>query len=234
MNNVSRYLIVSCTKENIDNFYDNTPLGKSLTKLKLIYPTLNTLIYTENKSGLSECYNKAINIMLNDDVKIIFIHDDVYINDMFIFEKLEEVFKEFDIIGVAGSSNFSLNRLPLAWHNSLRDDWSGGLFHPKVDKSENYNNIYYTDFGSFNKSVACIDGLFIAVKVSSIKEKEVRFDNKFTFDHYDLDFSLSCITKGLKIGTVPVILTHISHGSGINSERYKKLQDEVIKKWKSK
>lgn len=243
MNNL---FIVSCTKENEKEFYNKTPLGRSIKKINLIDfdSIIDKYILYENTKGLSECYNEFLefvysrwigkeeNRYLQDPLYALFVHDDVYLNDMFFMEKLEEGFDTFDILGIAGSSDFSLNRIPVCWHNCLREEWSGGCFHPKEDKSDNMNEIYFTDFGSYNKSVAVIDGVFMAVNLSSLYRKKIFFDKQFTFDFYDLDFCLNCLTNNLKIGISPIILTHMSHGVGIRSERYKLLQDKFIEKWK--
>lgn len=237
--------IVSCTKESEKDFYNNTPLGKSIKKINLFDfdSTVTTRIYFENKEGLSKCYNnflrdiygrmsREVDNCSNRDIFTVFVHDDVYINDMFLLEKLDDGFNDSDILGIAGSNDFSLKRKPVCWHNCLRDNWSGGCFHPVKDKSSNINDIYYTDFGSFKKDVAVIDGVFIACDVFSLFQKKIFFDETFTFDFYDTDFCLSCIKNNLKIKTIPIILTHNSHGAGINNERYNILQDKFIQKWK--
>ncbi len=62
----------------------------------------------------------------------------------------------------------------------------------------------------------------------------IKFDEQFTFDMYDLDFCLNCYTNGLILTTYPICLTHLSHGKGILSERYKKLNELFQLKWNKK
>jgi len=228
---LSKYKIISCTKSNREEFFNKTPLGISIEKLSY----LNSKIFTydiefNNTKGISEIYNKAIINSLND--YLIFTHDDIYLNDMFMFEKLEEGFQKYDIIGVAGSSNFDIKREPICWHNSPRESYSGGCFHPKVDKTGNINDIYWTEFGQFNKKCICLDGLFIAVNLKKIKEYNVLFDERLTFDFYDLDFTLQCTLKNLRVGTIPISITHMSHGAGIKKDSYIKMQEIFKQKYK--
>lgn len=233
------YTIVSCTKETEKDFYKKTPLGRSLCKINVmdLNSDVSSMIFFENTKGISECYNTALNTIYSkvpdkNEHIVIFIHDDVFINDMFMFEKLQDGISRFDVIGVAGSNDFSLKRIPVTWHNSDRNSWSGLVFHPLKDKSDDINNIYCTDFGNFGKQLAVIDGLFIAANLNKLYENKIYFDEQFKWDHYDTDFSLSCLAKQLKIGTIPIILSHISHGRGLYKESYKITQDRLINKWK--
>jgi len=231
-----RFIIVSATqKDNID-FFANTPLGKSLSKL--INDKEHNLyfeIFYNNTRGLSEVYNEAIekykNKLYDYDI-MVFIHSDVYINDCFFMDKLAEASKENDVIGVAGSSFFSIKNLPNTWHNSPREYWSGFVVHPREDKNE--SQLFCTNFGDSPKKVICLDGLMIACKTTIFNNDKIRFDNDFTFHFYDLSFSLICYINGLKLTTWPICLTHLSHGKGIISEEYKLLNQKFIEKWAKK
>ena len=67
-----------------------------------------------------------------------------------------------------------------------------------------------------------LDGLFLAVKVSSLKP-EVRFDENIpaVAHHYDLDFSLECNKNSVKIGVVDIPIIHSSPGlTNPNKEFY--------------
>ena len=65
-------------------------------------------------------------------------------------------------------------------------------------------------------------------------EQKILFDEQFTFDFYDLDFTLQCTLKKLRVGTIPICITHMSHGAGINNERYILLQNKFKEKYKIK
>jgi hypothetical protein len=218
--------IISCTKEK--NITD-LPIFKSYEKLKKLNDTLKLEIFTDNKNGISEMYNKAIE-QLEPNIKyVVFVHDDVYIEDLFFFEKLEKGFEKFDLIGVAGSGDVNLSRDKLAWHFSNNHFWSGYVEHPIKSKDENAKTqINY--FGQMDRSVVVLDGLFIACKVEVFEK--IKFDVTFKFHFYDMDFCLSAITNDLKAGVISLKTKHLSLGEGINSDEYEAGQTRIKNKWK--
>ena len=248
-------LFVSCTKYKEEEFITKTALGKSLDKWPEMYISmavtpsakLRTHIFYENTRGLSVCYNEAIerckqmicwpvladNTISKDPVYehdiILFVHDDVSINDLFFLEKLEEGLKTFDILGLAGSSDFSINRSPIAWHNSPKDSWSGGVEHPQEP-----NLMYFNSFGPTPRRCLVIDGLFMAMNFNKLIESGVRFDEDFDFDFYDTSLCIRAILAGLKIGTTNIYCTHMSHGKGILKDRYKECEATFRQKYKGK
>ena len=238
--------IVSCTKLSKDNF-EFSPLGLSLKKLKAMTNETSFInsvyaqydieivprIFYDNSAGMSECYNKALDEIVDDIsypiAAVIFIHDDVLINDMFIFEKLFNEFENYDIVGVAGSKKFSISTLPVCWHASSKDSWGGFVCHPIANDSTKLQSNY---FGPAPTIAAVVDGLFIAFNKTAINSK-LRFDVQFEFDFYDADICLTAQKKHqLKVGISPIILTHKSHGNGINSDRYRETQEKFISKWR--
>ena len=82
-------------------------------------------------------------------------------------------------------------------------------------------------------SVACIDGLLIAVGKRIIEDSSFKFDEQFSFSCYDTDFSLQCtIGRGLKLGVlVEKSLKHYSVGKSILGKDF--LESEILlrKKW---
>lgn len=75
---------VSCTKGS----KEETDLYRSLRKLG----TDRSLFFENNQKGLSTCYNSVLDERAGRDEIVIFVHDDVTIGDLFIQEKLTEVF----------------------------------------------------------------------------------------------------------------------------------------------
>ena len=214
--------IVSCTQKTEEEFKE-TPLGLSIDKLQLVHH-----VFYENKEGIPKCYNEAIKEVGEDYV--IFVHDDVYINDAFLEEKLEEGFKTYDVLGLAGSNFFSIKRDPLCWHNSPKESWSGSVMHPGKDGQ--HGLFMVTTFGAWPREAIVLDGLFIAVNMDKLGD--VRFDENFTFDFYDTSFCIKAHQAGLKLGTVPVICTHMSHGVGIMKDSYKEAQKKFVELYKEK
>lgn len=228
-------IITSCTQKNSIEFYD-TPLSKSLDNLEELSPIVppRRCIYYENKLGMSKRYNETIEMFVSSNHDIAFVHDDVLINDLFFEEKMEEGFKKFDVLGIAGSRNFNIKRRPVCWHNCPPVDRSGGCFHPITDKKDStFNEVYYTYFGVPNVEVVVLDGLFIAAK-HEVFEAGVRWNEKFTFDFYDAAFCLNAIKAGFKIGTIPLAVTHYSHGAGILKPSYLQAEELFIKEYTSR
>lgn len=231
-------LIVSCTQKTKTEF-SNTPLGKSIEKLKDI---VTSRIFFENSLGISECYNKALQEIYNskDNIPnyVIFVHDDLWICDHFFKEKLEKGFKQFDVLGLAGARSFSINRGLqnqyglIGWHLcSPKEHWSGAVEHPYIDGEE--GQTYWSYFGPTPMRCATLDGLFLAVNYKKINDNNIKFDEDFKWDFYDLTFCLECNKAGLKLGTTNIACTHMSHGKGILKDYYKQCQNLFIKKWKN-
>lgn len=238
--------LVSCTKQSGDEFhadgnkshlrinYDKHNLEIVKAGSQFSRPSnwngTEIIVYFDNKKGLSECYNEAIEAEMRIKTDyLVFIHDDVLITDAFWKEKLEGWFTTYDVIGVAGSSNFSVKRKPVCWSNCPPKDWAGSVEHPSDDKSGGVGGTFITSFGMTPKQVLVIDGLFMAVNLRRLGD--VRFDPVFNFDFYDTDFCISCVKAGLKIGVVNIMCYHDSHGKGIKSERYEELQQKFVNKW---
>lgn len=227
-------VVVSCTKSNKTDFH-NTPLGKCFTH---VFDNAESCIFYENTRGLSVCYNEAIEKYKNEKYLIdimLFVHDDVYIQDAYVHKKLIDGFKQFDILGLAGSSDFNINRSPITWHNSPKNSWSGGVEHPLQPHTSSENNqFYFSSYGPTPKRCVIIDGLFMAFKYDVLLESNVRFDEDFDFDFYDTSICTRAALAGLKIGTTNIFCTHMSHGQGILEPRYKVLEEKFVKKYKGK
>ena len=57
-----------------------------------------------------------------------------------------------------------------------------------------------------------LDGVFLAVRCGTLLDRGVRFDERFAFDFYDIDFCRSAEAAGLRMGTWPIAITHTSVG----------------------
>lgn len=175
-----------------------------------------------NVNGLSSVYNSVISEVQNeidaekDSGCIIFVHDDVAIQDLYFFEKIIEYHKEFDVIGVAGSTQLNSKSDKIAWHISNPSCHRGAVMHNTKEK----NVFYINSFGSMPSRVCVIDGLFISVSFNSLYNRHLRFDEDFSFDFYDAALCANAILFDLKIGVIPLSIYHGSHGDGILAEKY--------------
>jgi GT2 family glycosyltransferase len=213
------FFIVSCTRGR----KEETDLYGSLRKLG----TDHFLIIEDNKKGLSTCYNSVLDERAGRDEIVIFVHDDVTIGDLFIYEKLDKAFVQlgYAIAGLAGSSIFVIdhNIQVTNWAQSPKETWSGGVEH-RWSESTMMNA-----YGLTPMRCVVMDGLFLAVDLKRVRH--IRFDEQFAFHFYDLDFCLTAHLAGLVLGTVNVYVTHRSHG-GYSSQMFKETQLKFYAKWK--
>ena len=176
----SNYFFVVATQYNEKDFWEKSQIAIFLDKTG--YRNTCEIVY-ENKKGLPEVYNSFITPE-NKIKRIIFLHDDVLIEDLFWEEKLNIAFEKYDIVGLAGSKKADLTRPP-AWHlMSDRQDHCGEVAHSHEKK------VWTTCFGPTDSRVLVMDGLFIAVKVKKLLDTNTRFDQRFDFHHYDITFCL--------------------------------------------
>jgi len=214
-------LLVSCTR----GVKEDTALYRSL----LNSPLLDRVYWFEdNTKGLSKCYNIVIDEFRGNDHQpiLVFVHDDVVLTDISVSEKLQEYSHMFDVMGLAGSTKIDLTRPVIAWHLNPPECLFGAVQH-KDD-----NGYWMTSFTG-NKRIPqrtlTLDGLFIALTASAYNK--IQFDNRFDFDFYDLDLCFTAYYGGLRAGVVPILVTHNSSGSGINSTQYKDTQNMFLNKW---
>ena len=223
-------LVVCATKESDPS---KTLLYESLKALKEKGIKFQAEFYTSNTDGLSKVYNNAI---YNDISKkdawydcYVFVHDDVYIDDAFVFDKIEDGFQEYDIIGVAGALN-PVVREPALWHlMSKREDWRGAAGHFSPDNSQ----IAITSFGPMPSKVDVIDGVFLAVNRAKAIKAQWRFNENYTFHHYDISSTLDAGKRGLVCGVLPIHIVHKSPGlMDMNEPRFQENQMKFLNEYK--
>ena len=222
----SDVLFVVCTRLNAEQ-YKSTPTYTSMAKLEQLYGPIPTRVFCENTRGLSTCYNEAIS-----DCKqsfIVFIHDDIYINDMYIFDKLSIAFSNAHVVGLAGADLVNLKDGANGWWHIDRKHQSSCVLHTHKD-SRVETPIFPPVTQQFVKCMV-MDGLFLGCNVQALKEKQVWFDEQFTFDGYDFDFCLNAREKGLVLMTWAIMVTHCSLGESALGGNFKEVGERLFKKW---
>lgn len=208
----SNYHFVIATQYNSIDFWDKSQIAIFLEKAGY---TNNCSILFENKEGLSKVYNKFINESYKNK-KIIFIHDDVLIEDLFWEEKLNIAFEKYNIVGLAGSRKVDLSKPP-AWHlMSDKQDHRGEVAH------SHQKQVWTTCFGPTESRVLVMDGLFIAVDINSLLKTGLKFDENFDFHHYDITFCLNANRNKIKMGVTPIRVIHFGLGDSMNTEDWQK------------
>ena len=202
---MSKLLIVTCTKAKTDKEFEQRPIYQSLKKQYESNSKIIFHIFKDNQRGLSECYNDILNNPEHEDKVALFVHDDVVLEDLFLYEKL--INSPYSITGLAGAKTFNKGSDKLAWHLSApKEDYVGEVSHIHQEK------VWTTVFGPTKSRALVVDGLFIACKVKDLKEKELKFDTEFNFHFYDIAFCLRANEKKVSCGVLPIRVIH--HGLG--------------------
>ena len=219
--------IVAATRYSEDEFWSQSALGQSLERLcRRSDP--NICIAYANAKGLPDVYNHHISEKITDEA-IIFIHDDVWIDDYHIFSRISEGLQCFDILGVAGNRR----RLPMqpSWiFTDTALTWdephqlSGAIAHGDYPFGE------LTFYGHCPAECELLDGVLLAIKSASIRAANLRFDPRFDFHFYDLDFCRQARQAGLRLGTWPIAITHQSGGNFISTSWHESYQI-YLQKW---
>lgn len=221
--------IVSATKLSEHAFWTTSALGLSLQRLGR-NGRLDAHISFGNHRGLPEIYNARIDAA-DAGHTLAFVHDDVWITDIFLHDHLVEAMRQFDVVGVAGSRR----RLPRQAGWGYLDD----KFTP-VDQAcvsgavgqgqQPFSPVWY--FGPAPAECELLDGLFLAAKAGTLRERGIRFDPQFDFHFYDMDFCRTARQRGLRLGTWPICLTHQSVGS-FDTPHWHQKYAAYLKKWET-
>lgn len=223
--------IVSATMKSEADFWAEAALGRSLPYHLERDPRIKALVAFDNRRGLSEIFNEAIEAADDDDI-LVFMHDDVWLDELGgLTQILCEGLENFDVWGVAGNKR----RLPgqTGWGHlddnltpDMRMDFSGRIAHGDGP----YGVTSY--FGDMPAACELLDGVFLVTQKQRLQPKKVRFDPRFDFHLYDIDFCRTARKAGLKLGTWPIELTHQSSGNFF-SEHWRKKARMYLKKWGS-
>ena len=280
-----RIRFIAATRHDEETFFASSLLAQSLENLELGTPLVLEPVF-RSSSGLAEVYNPAIERSAPGDL-LVFVHDDVYVDDWYLSTRLKDGLAAFDVVGVAGSvtrqpgqtawwgmetsgrlvvtapGNQSgsikhvkprrrravarliesgVKHLPLG-RRAWRKQWdvgSNGCYSPlpperKGELAPSVRHVgsgagQLDTFGPAPAPVKLLDGVFIAARASSLKQSPVRFDPRFKYHFYDLDFCRQCEAAGLTMGTWPIAISHGSFGSW--GEGWRKARNVYLDKWR--
>lgn len=183
--------------------------------------------------GLGEIFNQALD-GTDPQTNLVFLHDDVYLNDWFFAQRVLEALERFDVVGVVGSVNPDLSQP--SWGLRFDESLNAAGWQPGLQRSGAVNHFDYASprvsmYGPTPMPCRLLDGLFLAIRTSAVKEKRVRFDPRFRFHCYDIDFCRSAAEHSLRIGTWPISVTHDSGGS-YGSDDFKQAARAYLEKWR--
>jgi hypothetical protein len=87
-------------------------------------------------------------------------------------------------------------------------------------------------FGPSRQEVKLLDGLMLVCNSNTLVSKEIRFDERFDFHFYDLDFCRQAELKNIKMGTWPISVIHES-GGDVGSDEWRSAYLKYLSKWKT-
>lgn len=199
-------------------------------------------IFFNNSRGLSEVYNEVLNETECADYTV-FVHDDLWINDYLVYDKLQDSSKYFDVIGICGGKTWDTDSIdtnhPINWCVASRRSGINGFMIHALDVNKNskkhtmsYMNstLFATSYGETPSRTLTIDGSFICFTKKAV-EAGLRFDSQFKFHFYDMDVSLSAFVKKLSVGVSPILATHESIGDSQSQPEFLESQKKFLLKW---
>lgn len=185
----------------------------------------------DNQEGLSKTYNRCLQDSEKYDI-VVFIHDDIEVNDCLFFDKLADAKKRgLDVVGVAGGKGWEIpygrdwRKTPIGWHMASERAGLRGFIVHAVDEG---HRMFSTSYGSSPSRVLVIDGCFIALMNRGLG---LLFDENFDFDFYDISLCMRAYAKKMEVGVEPILLTHHSVGMGQGSPRFMEAQRKFIEKY---
>lgn len=225
-----KFRCVVATRARAEDFYAETATGRSLALFRTA-PFIEVQLFAENRTGLPTLYNRAIEAARTDPANLVFIHDDVYLCDFFWASRLLDALAHFAIVGLAGNRR-RVPRQPgwafvderLTW--DAPENLSGLVGHGKGFPPANLSF-----YGTPGQEVKLLDGLLLAADSETLIRHELRFDERFAFHFYDLDFCREAEKRGLSMGTVPLSVIHESAGN-FGGEAWRQGYQVYLDKWK--
>jgi glycosyl transferase family 2 len=198
--------IVCATRATREDFVRKTSLGASLERISS-HRLFEVAVSYNNHLGLPLVYNREI-VDANRNKALVFVHDDVWIDDFFFAQRINEALGAFDIVGLAGNVRGGAEQCTWAFRDKpgswdAPENLSGAVAHKGRGVSW---------YGPTPREVKLLDGLLLAARASSLLRTGVRFDPIYRFHFYDLDFCRTADRAGLRIGTWPIAVTHASGG----------------------
>ena len=225
-------LIISATRYAQSEFIAHSHLGRSLKRFAFT-PLISSNITFGCTTGLPHVYNAAISEENRNKI-LVFVHDDVRIDDWHLIVRLNDALSLFDVVGLAGNRR----RLPNQPSWAFTGITNGNGTFQWDNQSNLYGAVAHFDgdadpiswYGSVQgDECKLLDGLFLAARCDTLLNANVRFDPRFTFHFYDLDFCRSCEKAGLRMGTWPIAVTHASVGSP--SQQWQQAYLRYLSKW---
>jgi len=208
--------LVCATRLDAATFFSTSPLGRSLQFYRT-FPRgqpIELRLFPNNSASLPTVYNQAIDEAVASPAVLVFVHDDVYLNDFYWARHLFDGLAQFDVVGLAGNRRRSPGQSSWMFLDDAftRDDdanLTGVLGH-----GDGFPNLVELSvYGPPGQEVKLLDGVFLAARSETLARSGVRFDPMFRFHFYDLDFCRQAELRNLRMGTWAISAIHASIGN---------------------
>lgn len=201
--------IISATRRTQKDFWENSALGISL--LRNGKDPISPIIAFENRLPLPVIYNDCIQNGSSAE-HIVFIHDDVWIDDIYFAQRVMEGLTQFDVIGVVGTQRRQPRQASWCFANEKLES-SDKTCHSGRLAAGNMPFGNVLNFGHSPAPCVLMDGVFLAASKAALCKSQTFFDPAFAFHFYDMDFCRNVEKNGLRMGTWPISMTHQSNGT---------------------
>jgi len=206
------------TREHNPKFIEYLKKSSGFKKIEVIEKINN------GEKSLSQVYNEILDEAKTDIV--VLCHDDIYFDTTSWYYKLKTHFESSDygILGVAGTTHMS--ETGRWWETNRKKNMIGIVNHESGGKK--WTSKYSEDFGKSIRQSVIVDGLFIALSKSKIKQT---FDEEFKgFHFYDIAFCFRNHLEGVKVGVITNIrITHKSIGQ--TNEQWESNKEFFVQKY---
>lgn len=223
-----KFRFVCATRESREDFAVRTALGRSLAPHRTSRVELR--LFPGNSTGLPALYNTAIREAASDPAILIFVHDDVSLCDLFWPQNVLAGLRAFEVVGVAGNKR----RLPsqpswyftdLEFHPDAPENLSGVVGHGTGFPPESINL-----YGPPCQEVKLLDGLMLIVDSPTLLAHDLKFDERFDFHFYDLDFCRQAEQRNVRLGTWMISVVHQSTGL-LGTPSWRAAYARYLQKW---
>lgn len=202
---MNKHLFVSATKGN----GEDTAFKRwtSLVNLNGV-DNIEFKQFTNNTKGLSQLYNEIIEKNKSKFDYIHFIHDDafVYDNINYVIKEIED--SDYDISGVVGAGAIVIG-YPSGWYDLALKSGKYNMISGHIEHKHMVTGLSQElIFGNqrFNSKAVVIDGVYMCVRMKNIGDW--KFNEHYTFHHYDIASCIDAVRKCLKVGVVNLHLRH--------------------------
>ena len=224
--------LVCASRHSQHEFLRNTLLGKSLQTLRIL-GQVELCLFVNNRLGLPQVYNRAIEMAHQKPALLVFVHDDVLISDIFWVDRLLAGLQVFDVIGLAGNRRRLAGQPAWGFKSCANDQF---IWDKKTNLSgivghgTSYPPANLSVYGPPGQAVKLLDGVLLASHSCTLIDSGLRFDERFSFHFYDMDFCRSAETLNLTLGTWHLSAVHAS-GGNFKSAAWKEGYASYLNKW---